>query len=295
MIRRPPRSTLSSSSAASDVYKRQPGMNASIYQSVAGFLRIMSSPEPLDQTSIHPESYAATHKLCALLGTSVAATEGRKETSRLVTAAIAAKKEAAVAPIISQASELDGEDTLARKELAIKGVALAKEAEMGYLREVANKCGCGVETLRHIVSVLGKDTLDPRFTLKHSGVFKKKIRTESDLKSGEIVTGVVLNVTPFGAFVDIGIGPSTLVRTRSLDQLTMGLNTGDIVENLEVRAIGDESDRQFALRLDGMKVRNASELELLNESVNFRDALMTIRGEQMLKFPESVQSIQNAE
>ena len=253
-----------------------PGMNASIYQCVAGFLRVMGSSEPLDRTSIHPESYSATRKLCALYDTAPDTAEGRRETVRLVNKAI--------------------DSTVVSDELDEEGRAEAvKAAATAYYQATSTKCGCGAETLRHIVSVLGKDTLDPRSNLKHSGVFKRKIRTEGDLRSGEIVTGVVLNVTPFGAFVDIGIGHSTLVRTRSLDQLTMGLNTGDIVENLEVRAIGDESDRQFALRLDGMRVRNASELELLNESVNFRDTLMAIRGEQMGKFPDSVQNIQNAQ
>src|SRR5664279_6584200 len=38
MIRRPPRSTLSSSSAASDVYKRQAGMSADAYSRITGKL-----------------------------------------------------------------------------------------------------------------------------------------------------------------------------------------------------------------------------------------------------------------
>lgn len=39
-----------------------------VFQQCAGFLRVMESGEPLDNTSVHPESYEAARKLLGLLG-----------------------------------------------------------------------------------------------------------------------------------------------------------------------------------------------------------------------------------
>ncbi len=44
-----------------------PGVGAFRYQQAAGFLRLPDSKNPLDNTAIHPESYEATQKLCAML------------------------------------------------------------------------------------------------------------------------------------------------------------------------------------------------------------------------------------
>lgn len=44
-----------------------PGVGAFRYQQAAGFLRLPESPNPLDNTAIHPESYDATKQLCAML------------------------------------------------------------------------------------------------------------------------------------------------------------------------------------------------------------------------------------
>ena len=38
------------------------------YEQCAGFLRVMESSEPLDNTSVHPESYEAARNLLTLLG-----------------------------------------------------------------------------------------------------------------------------------------------------------------------------------------------------------------------------------
>ena len=45
-----------------------PGVGPFRFQQAAGFLRIPESDNPLDNTAIHPESYAATKKLCDKLG-----------------------------------------------------------------------------------------------------------------------------------------------------------------------------------------------------------------------------------
>jgi len=40
-----------------------PGIGSKTYEQAAGFLKVYSSPNPLDRTAIHPESYAVTEKL----------------------------------------------------------------------------------------------------------------------------------------------------------------------------------------------------------------------------------------
>ena len=44
------------------------GLGAFRFQQAAGFLRIPESPNPLDNTAIHPESYDAARKLCESIG-----------------------------------------------------------------------------------------------------------------------------------------------------------------------------------------------------------------------------------
>ncbi|MFW6347261.1 MAG: Tex family protein [Cyclonatronaceae bacterium] len=48
--------------------RKVPGVGPQKFEQAAGFLRIPESPQPLDNTAIHPESYAATEKLCKRLG-----------------------------------------------------------------------------------------------------------------------------------------------------------------------------------------------------------------------------------
>ncbi|TGV29977.1 RNA-binding transcriptional accessory protein, partial [Mesorhizobium sp. M00.F.Ca.ET.186.01.1.1] len=47
--------------------KEVPRLGAKTYEQCIGFLRITGGSDPLDKTPIHPESYAATHKLLAMI------------------------------------------------------------------------------------------------------------------------------------------------------------------------------------------------------------------------------------
>jgi uncharacterized protein len=62
----------------------------------------------------------------------------------------------------------------------------------------------GVPTLTDILSELAKPGRDPRKSIKILE-FSKDIRTIDDVKQGMVLPGIVMNVTGFGAFVDIGI------------------------------------------------------------------------------------------
>ncbi|MGB5362864.1 MAG: Tex family protein [Aureibaculum sp.] len=73
----------------------------------------------------------------------------------------------------------------------------------------------GLPTLTDIVKELEKPGLDPREQVKVF-TFNKDIRTINDLKVGQLLPGIVNNITNFGCFVDIGIKESGLVHVSNL-------------------------------------------------------------------------------
>ncbi len=73
----------------------------------------------------------------------------------------------------------------------------------------------GLPTLQEIVKELEKPGLDPRSTARVF-TFNKNIRTINDVKEGQLLPGIVNNITNFGCFVDIGIKESGLVHVSNL-------------------------------------------------------------------------------
>ncbi len=73
----------------------------------------------------------------------------------------------------------------------------------------------GLPTLNDIINELAKPGRDPR---KKAKVFEfaANIKTIEDLKTGEILPGIVTNITNFGAFVDIGIKQDGLVHISNI-------------------------------------------------------------------------------
>ncbi len=73
----------------------------------------------------------------------------------------------------------------------------------------------GLPTLKDIVSELEKPGLDPRQKAKVF-TFNQNIRTINDLHEGQLLPGIVNNITNFGCFVDIGIKESGLIHVSNL-------------------------------------------------------------------------------
>ena len=103
----------------------------------------------------------------------------------------------------------------------------------------------GEMTFDDIVKSLSAPKQDPRSEFK-SIEFRKDIRKIDDLKIGEWYTGVVNNITNFGAFVDMGVKESGLLHISQisdefvenpLDKLTVG-------QELKVRVIEVDLDRK---------------------------------------------------
>ena len=73
----------------------------------------------------------------------------------------------------------------------------------------------GLPTLEDIVKELEKPGLDIREQAKVF-TFNQNIKTITDLHDGQLLPGIVNNITNFGAFVDIGIKESGLIHVSNL-------------------------------------------------------------------------------
>ncbi|MDR4482203.1 MAG: S1 RNA-binding domain-containing protein [Nitrospirales bacterium] len=72
----------------------------------------------------------------------------------------------------------------------------------------------GKPTLTDILAELAKPGRDPRQQFE-AVKFDEGVQTIEQVKPGMILSGVVTNVTAFGAFVDIGVHQDGLVHIRS--------------------------------------------------------------------------------
>ncbi len=157
-----------------DDIKKVKGIGEARFVQAAGFLRLPKGNEPLDNTSVHPESYDLARKI--------------------------------LTEISVQPSDLLNPE-------AISGI----KEKLGALNaeEVATRLGAGVPTVRDILEALGKPGRDPRDD-RPAPIFKKGILKLEDLVEGMQLRGTVLNVVPFGAFVDIGLKETGLVHISRL-------------------------------------------------------------------------------
>ncbi|MEZ4976707.1 MAG: Tex family protein [Flavobacteriaceae bacterium] len=144
-----------------------PRLGNKAFEQGAAFLRIKDAENPLDDSAVHPESYAIVEQMVKDLGKTV--------------------------------KDLIGNSTL------IKQIDLKT-----YCTETV-----GLPTLEDIVKELEKPGLDIREEAKVF-TFNQNIRTIDDLREGQLLPGIVNNITNFGAFVDIGIKESGLIHISNL-------------------------------------------------------------------------------
>ncbi len=109
----------------------------------------------------------------------------------------------------------------------------------------------GLPTLQDIIKELEKPGLDPREQAKVF-TFNQSIKTIDDLREGQLLPGIVNNVTNFGCFVDVGIKESGLIHISNLAEgyvsdvsAIVNLHQQIIVKVLEV----DKARKRIQLKL----------------------------------------------
>ena len=73
----------------------------------------------------------------------------------------------------------------------------------------------GLPTLQDIMAELDKPGRDPREPLKQFA-FDPTVHDITDLHPGQVLPGIITNITNFGAFVDIGVHTQGLVHVSQL-------------------------------------------------------------------------------
>jgi uncharacterized protein len=102
--------------------------------------------------------------------------------------------------------------------------ALRKRVDLNrYMTETA-----GLPTLNDILNELAKPGRDPREQFEAFS-FTEGVEKIEDVKPGMKVTGIVTNITAFGAFVDIGVHQDGLVHVSQLSNRFVK-NPGDVVK-----------------------------------------------------------------
>ena len=147
--------------------KKVPRLGSKAFEQGAAFLRIKEAENPLDDSSVHPESYTIVERM-------------------------AKDKGIVLTELISNKSILENIDLNL------------------YCTD-----SIGLPTLKDILEELEKPGLDRREKAKVFA-FNQNIRSITDLQEGQLLPGIVNNITNFGCFVDIGIKESGLIHISNL-------------------------------------------------------------------------------
>lgn len=153
-------------------------LGAKAYEQCAGFMRIQDGDNPLDATSVHPESYEAAEKLLEKIGITF-------EDLKKIQLEVSKKNHS----------------TLAKK--------------VKNKKAMAEELGIGEITLEDILKELEKPARDPRDEMPLP-ILRTDVLEIKDLKEGMILKGTVRNVIDFGAFIDIGVHQDGLVHISQL-------------------------------------------------------------------------------
>ena len=209
------------------------------FNQCAGFMRISDGKNPLDSTSVHPESYKAAEAMLEKLGIDkaqlgrggVAELDDRiwdhyGETAKKEQPKTRAKGLGALAQLTAQ----DKKPTRNMKKAVEK---LAQELEIG------------VPTLTDIIEEVKKPGRDPREDAP-AVIFRNDVRSFDDLKVDMELEGTVRNVVDFGAFVDIGVKNDGLVHISEMSSkyIKHPMDVVSVGDTVKVRIIKIDPEKQ---------------------------------------------------
>jgi len=176
------------------------------YKQCAGFMRISEAKNPLDGTSVHPESYGAVEAMFKKLGIK------KEEIGKGAAEAIEAK-----------IGELYPEKSM---------------------EKMAEEIGIGAITLKDIIEEIKKPGRDPREDAPPV-VFRNDVRSFEDLKVDMELSGTVRNVVDFGAFVDIGVKSDGLVHISQMSDkfIKHPMDLVSVGDTVKVRILSIDEDK----------------------------------------------------
>ena len=241
-----------------------PKLGPKAYEQCAGFLRILDGDNPLDATSVHPESYQAAMQLLDKMGLTMVVVRMAQKAAASKNAVKkessgAAKKEAkpkqqkvvirntntamgkALAAAMGGMVMAAEENSSKQKEGAAQGAKAdgsqavsSLEKKIKDKKQMAEELGIGEITLTDILKELEKPSRDPRENMP-APILRSDVLDMKDLKPGMILKGTVRNVIDFGAFVDIGVHQDGLVHIsqitdRFIKHPLEAVSVGDIVD-----------------------------------------------------------------
>jgi uncharacterized protein len=124
---------------------------------------------------------------------------------------------------------------------------LTMDLESLEIEKLSQELYVGVETLKDIVFELKKPGFDPREELP-AIPFKEGLTDISMLHVGSFISGIVRNITDFGAFVDVGLKNDGLIHISKMSQKRVAhplevLALNEYLPKLEVIEIDKERDR----------------------------------------------------
>lgn len=185
--------------------KKVPRLGGKAFEQSAGFIRIKDAKNPLDNSAVHPESYALVEKMAKSIGSSIE-------------------------ELVSGSSQLDKIQRTDFPEID------------DYL-------------FNDILSELKKPSRDPRQSAKVLE-FDHRLKKIEDIQVGMIITGIITNVTNFGAFVNIGIKENGLIHKSNMADRYVE-DPSEIValhQHIEVQV----TELDIARKRIGLKLLNSS-------------------------------------
>ena len=161
----------------------------------------------------------------------------------------------------------DGKSILDNTAIHPEDYSLTKDLQKAYkiedikeneLEDIANKLNTTILKLQDIIQELKKPGYDVRVEFNQVK-FASDITKLEDLKEGFILSGIVRNITDFGAFVDIGLKNDALLHISQISQKRINhpsevLSINQNLEKIKVASIDLEKQRVgLTLKLTNLK------------------------------------------
>ena len=218
-----------------------PKLGEKAFNQCAGFMRITDGDNPLDATSVHPESYGAAQAMMEKLG------------------------------VDPQAVKAGGDKDMEKK---IKGAYPAKSLNQS-IAAMAEDLGVGQMTLTDIIEEMKKPARDPREDAPPV-IFRNDVKSFEDLKIDMEMTGTVRNVVDFGAFVDIGVKNDGLVHISQMSDkyIKHPMDVVSVGDTVKVKIISIDYDKKkVGLTMKGLKGNSGNDRNKQDRQEGRHDSL----------------------